>query len=222
MMNRRASSSKFAGSLVLVACACLPLAANSARAQQTTPGGPPPPGNRDPFGEARERQQREAQLRSAEMVGAARTTDRRASEAAAEQLREDFRNIQILRNKLVRHLQSGKPLDYKFIAGETAEINKRAGRLKTHLLRAAPEEGKTEREKKEQEPQAELGESEVSNALVKMCKRIDSFTESPVFKVPDVIDLKESDKAGRDLRDIIQLSAGIRKAAEKLNKTGRK
>jgi hypothetical protein len=222
MMNHRASSSKFAGGLVLAAClSLLLLAADDVRAQQTTPGGPPPPGNRDPFGEARDRQQREAQLRSAEMMGAVKT-DRRAADAAAEQLREDFRNIQILRNKLVRHLQSDKPLDYKFIASETAEINKRAGRLKTHLLRAAPEDGKTEREKKEQEPQAELGEGEVSNALVKMCRRIDSFTESPVFKVPDVIDLKQSDKASRDLRDIIQLSAGIRKAAEKLNKTGRK
>lgn len=222
MLNDRASSSKVACSLVLVAGLCLLFALDSARAQQTTPGGPPPPGNRDPFGEARERQQREAQLRSAEMVGATRATDRRASEAAAGQLREDFRNIQLLRNKLVRHLQSGTPIDYKFIANETAEINKRAGRLKAHLLRAAPEDGNTERAKKEPEPQAELNESDVSSALVKMCRRIDSFTESPVFKVPDVIDLKESDKAGRDLRDIIQLSAGIRKAAEKLNKTGRK
>ena len=41
-------------------------AINSAQAQQS---GPPPPGNRDPFAEVRERQQREAQLRSAEMVG---------------------------------------------------------------------------------------------------------------------------------------------------------
>ena len=221
-MNRRASSSKFMVGIALVACAFLH-AADSAHAQQTTPGGPPPPGNRDPFGEARERQQREAQLRSAEMVGAAKTTDRRASEAAAEKLREDFRNIQILRNKLVRHLQSDKSLDYKFIANGTGEINKRATRLQTHLLRAAPEDGKTEREKREQEQQqVELGDAQMSDALVKMCKRIDSFTESPVFKVLDVIDLKQSDKAGRDLRDIIQLSSDIKRAAERLNKTYRK
>jgi hypothetical protein len=205
--------------LASVACVFL-FTANSVHAQQTTPGGPPPPGNRDPFGEARDRQQREAQLRSAEMMGAVKM-DRRAAEAAAEQLREDFRNIQILRNKLVRHLQSDKPLDYKFIASETGEINKRAGRLKTHLLRVAPEAGKTEQEKKEQE-QAEIEDGQMSVALFKMCKRIDSFTESPVFKVPDVIDLKQSDKASRELRDIIRLSAGIRRAAERLNKTDRK
>jgi hypothetical protein len=204
---------------VSVACVFL-LAANSVQAQQTTPGGPPPPGNRDPFGEARDRQQREAQLRSAEMMGMVKM-DRRAAAAAAEQLKEDFRNIQILRNKLVRHLQSDKPLDYKFIASETGEINKRAGRLKTHLLRLAPEAGKTEQEKKEQE-QVEIEDGQMSVALVKMCRRIDSFTESPVFKVPDVIDLKQSDKAGRDLRDIIRLSAGIKRVAERLHKTDRK
>ncbi|HEY1404674.1 MAG TPA: hypothetical protein VGB05_11140, partial [Pyrinomonadaceae bacterium] len=136
------------------------------------------------------------------MVGATKPTDRRASDAAAAQLREDFRSIQILRNKLVRHLKSDKPLDYKFIADESAEINKRAGRLKTHLLRAAPEGEKAEREKNEQ---AEIGDGQMSNALVTMCERIDSFTESPVFKVLDVINLKQSDKASRDLRDIVQL-----------------
>ena len=219
MVNRRASQSIFVVGFVSAACVFL-FAANSARAQQTTPGGPPPPGNRDPFGEARDRQQREAQLRSAEMMGAVKM-DRRAAEAAAAQLKEDFRNIQLLRNKLVRHLQSDKPLNYKLIANETGEINKRAGRLKTHLLRVAPEAGKTEQEKKEQE-QAEIEDGQMSVALFKMCKRIDSFTESPVFKVPDVIDLKQSDKASRELRDIIRLSAGIRRAAERLHKTDRK
>jgi len=219
MVKHRASSIYVVGCVLAVCVSAL--TTDSAHAQQSMPAGPPPPGNRDPFGEARERRQREAQLRSAEMVGTAKTTDRRASEAAAGQLREDFRNIQILRNKLVRHLQSNKPLDYKFIADETGEINKRAGRLRTHLLRAAPDDDeKTEREKKEQ--YVEIGDGQITDALVTMCKRIDSFTESPVFKVPDVIDLKQSDKAGRDLRDIIKLSGGIRKAAERFNKTSGK
>jgi hypothetical protein len=220
MLNQRAAWSKFVVGLVLAVCVSA-LMADSARAQQPLPTGPPP-GNRDPFGEVRERQQREAQLRSGEMVRGTKTTDRRATEIAAEQLRDDFKNIQILRNKLVRHLKSDKPLDYKFIASETGEINKRAGRLKTHLLRVAPESEKTGAEKREAEQSLEIADSEMTGALVKMCRRIDSFTESPVFKTLDVIDLKESDKAGRDLRDIIQLSEGIKRAAEKLNKTEKK
>ena len=57
------------------------------------------------------------------------------------------------------------------------------------------------------------------DALATMCKRIDSFTENPLFKVPDVVDVDQSAKANRDLRHIILLSEGIMKTAEKLNKT---
>lgn len=190
------------------------LAINSAQAQQT---GPPPPGNRDPFAEVRERQQREAQLRSAEMVGGVKKLDRRSAEAAAEQMREDFKSIQLLRNKLARHLLSGKPFDYKFIAAETEEINKRANRLKAHLLREVPEGDKPGQPG--QGKQVEIADAQMKDALVTMIKRIDSFTENPVFKVPDVVDVQQSAKANRDLRHIILLSEGISKTAERLNKT---
>jgi hypothetical protein len=199
------------------------LTARSGHAQQTSPSGappPPPPRLRDPFADMRERRQLEAELRDVERVRGTRRANLRDSEAAVAQLREDFRNIQILRNNLVRHLQSAAPLDYKVIAGEAKEINKRAARLKTHLLRAIPESEKTAREKNEQPP--EIGDSQMPGALASMCRRIDSFTLSPVFKDPGVIDLKQSDEAGRDLRDIIRLSGDIKRAAEKLNKMHRK
>jgi hypothetical protein len=189
------------------------LAGGAARAQQAAPPGPPAPGNRDPVGEMRERQQREAQLRSAEMMGTVRTTDRRGA-AAAAQMREDFKSIQILRNKVARHLLSEKPLDYKFVAGEAGEINKRAGRLKSHLLPAPPDGPK-----KEPEATVEIADEQMRDALATMCKRIDSFTENPLFKVPDVVDVDQTAKANRDLRHIILLSEGIMKTAERLNKT---
>lgn len=211
MRNHRKSSAAvgFAAAACLFALAALPASA------QQAPTGPPPAGVRDPFAEVRERQQREAQLRSAEMLAVAKPTDRRAAEAAAEQMREDFRLLQVLRNKIVRHLKSEKQLDYKFIAEETGDINKRAERLKTHLVRdEAPEAAP-----KEPEKIPEMDEDKVTDALVRMCRRIDSFTENPVFKLPDVVDVEQTAKAGRDLRDIIRLSGRIRKTAERLNKT---
>ena len=210
MGNHRAPSAAVAVGFAAAICV-LTLAAGAARAQQGTPPGPPPPGNRDPLGEMRERQQREAQLRSAEMMGGLRTT--RGAGAAAEQMREDFRSIQILRNKLARHLLSDVPLDYKFVAGEAAEINKLAGRLKSHLV---PEP--TGGAKKAPEVPVEIADSQMRDALATMCKRIDSFTEHPLFKTPEVIDIQQSAKASRDLRHIILLSGGIRKTAERLNK----
>lgn len=200
-------------SFVMAICVLTPIT-ESAQAQQPVP---PSPGNRDPFAEARERQQREAQLRRAELVGGVKKTDQRGAEAAAEQMRVDFKSIQILRNKLARHLLSDKPLDYKFIAGESEEINKRASRLKTHLMREALED-----REKDQEKQVEIGDSRMKESLITMCKRIDSFTENPIFKVPDVIDIEQSAKAGRDLRDIIHLSGSIKRTAERLRKAPKK
>lgn len=195
------------------------LTAGAAHAQQGAPPGAPPPGSRDPFAEVRDRQQREARLRSIEMVGKAASApvDGRAAGAAAEQVREDFKRIQLLRNGLARRLLSGKPLDYKSVADETGEINKRAGRLKTLLVRGAPEGDEKERKR-----QAEIDEALMAGALVTLCKRIDSFTENPVFNVPDVVDVKHSAKAGEDLENILLLSGLIRKGAERLNKVTKK
>lgn len=202
---------------IIAAICLLTLAAAPARAQQGSAPGPPAPGNRDPFAEARERQRREAQLRSAEMVTGSKPVDRRAAEAAAEQTRDDFRNLQLLRNQVVRHLQSNRPLDHKLIAGKTEEINKRAARLKTHLAPEAPGG-----EKKEPEKPAEIPDEQLTDALVRMCKRIDSFTENPVFKQPDVVNVEQSAKAGRDLLEVIRLSDGLSRLAERLDKTRKK
>ena len=210
---RRAPPAVVAAGIVAAVC-FFTLAAVPAGAQQGPTPGPPAPGNRDPFAEARERQQREAQLRSAEMVVSAKPLDRRAAEAAAERMRDDFRNIQLLRNQVVRHLQSNQPLDYKLIADKTGEINKRAARLKTHLVREVPGG-----EKKEPEKPTEISDEQLTDALVRMCRRIDSFTENPVFKLPDVVNVEQSAKAGRDLLDVIRLSAGLNRLAERLDKT---
>jgi hypothetical protein len=147
------------------------------------------------------------------MVGAPKKADTRELESAAKQIREDFKDIQVMRNNVVRHLLSEKPFDYKFIASETAAINKRANRLSAHLTRES-----IEGEKKDGRS-VELGANQMKDALVTMCKRIDSFTENPVFKLPDVVDAKQSAKAVKDLKDIVLLSQGIVKLAEKLNKT---
>lgn len=196
-----------------MAVCVLAIAAESAQAQRP---GPPDPGNRDPFAEVRERQQREARLRSAELVGGARKADPRGAEAVAEQMRADFKSIQLLRNKLTRHLLSDKPLDYKFIAGESEEINKRASRIKTHLMR----EG-LEGQEQEPEKPGEIADTRMRESLIAMCRRIDRFTENPIFRVPEVVDVKQSAKAGRDLRDIIYLSGSIQRTAERLQKAPR-
>jgi len=212
MKNHRAPT--VVGQLAFAtAVALLTFVPQAVRSQQNIPSAP---AVKDPFGEIRERQQREAQLRSAEMVGPPRKGNTRDFETGAKQMREDFKAIQVMRNNVARHLLSEKPLDYKFIAAETESINKRANRLRAFLITAS-----VETEKKEENNALELGDNQMKGALVAMCKRIDSFTENPVFKLPEAADGPQSAKAGSDLRDIILLSEGIVSLAEKLNKAPR-
>jgi hypothetical protein len=211
MRNQRALRRVFGS---LAATFVFALAAATARAQQTSP---PLPGNRDPFAEARERQQREAQLRSNERVGASKMKEESNVAAAVEQMKDDFRAIQLQRNKLARQLQSGKPLDLKLVAEEAENINKRAGRLRQHLLR-----GSAGAEKKEPEKTVEISDEQLKDAVFTICKRIDSFTENPIFKVPAVVDVEQSAKADRDLRHILLLSGGVKRAAERLDKSHKK
>jgi hypothetical protein len=84
------------------------------------------------------------------------------------------------------------------------------------MLARAPED-------KEQNRTPEVKSEEMVDALVKLCKLIDSFTENPVLKNAATIDAKESlkvkegkAKADGDLLAIIKLSERIEKVTNSL------
>jgi hypothetical protein len=204
-----ASSSRLAAGLFLSA-----FLAGSAAAQQPGPStNAPTPGTSSPKREAIERQGREAMLRGADLF--ARPTDnKRGAQAAAEQVKQDFKRIQVLRNNLARHLTSEGQLDYKTIAGTAGELNKRANRLRTYLV-PQTSGGHDEQPR----GQIELDGALMRPALITLCQRIDSFTGNPVFKVLEVVNVEQAAKAGGDLQGIIRLSARIKDGAERMNKT---
>jgi hypothetical protein len=136
--------------------------------------------------------------------------------AAIANMKEDFSRIQILRNDIARNLIAHKPLDYKLVSEQTAEINKRSSRLNVYMRAHSPED-----EKENSSP--ELKGEEMIDALVRLCKLIDSFTENPALKNAAMIDSKEVDKArenkanaDRDLLAIIKLSGSLQKKSESL------
>ncbi|HZG54097.1 MAG TPA: hypothetical protein VEZ40_18480 [Pyrinomonadaceae bacterium] len=177
-------------------------------------GGPPPRiENPSPFADLINRRQRETALRGAEIMPGKKATDRRASERLITQVQEDYKQLQIIRNEMVRALKSNEPLDYKRVAERTTEINKRAGRLKDALAFHSPEQ-----ELKRAPAPAELDSGQLKEALVNLCNGIITFVESPMFKSPGVVDVQETNKAGRLLYNIIDLSNGIKKNAGKLSK----
>jgi hypothetical protein len=193
--------------------------ASSSSAQQTPTGPPPgagPPANNNPNLDARQRQVDESRLRSAEMGVGAEEANQKRLQAAILNMKEDFSRIQIVRNDIARNLVARKPLDYKLVSEQTAEINKRASRLNVYMRARAAED-----EKENNSP--ELKSEEMIDALVKLCKLIDSFTENPALKNAATIDSKEIAKArenkanaDRDLLAIIKLSGSLQKKSDNL------
>src|SRR3989442_192215 len=183
---------------------------------QGKPAGAGPPPNNNPNLDDRIRQVDESRLRSAEMDVGTEEKNQKLLQAAIANMKEDFSRIQVLRNDIARNLVARKPLDYKLVSGQTAEINKRASRLNVYMRARAAKE-----EKENNSP--ELKSEEMIGGLVRLGKLIDSFTENPALKNAATIDSKEIAKAkenkanaDRDLLAIIKLSASLQQKSESL------
>lgn len=186
---------------------------------QRNPGGAPagagPPPNNNPNLQDRSRQVDESRLRTAELHGTDDVNQKRLL-AAIQNVKEDFTRIQVLRNDIAQRLVAGKPPEYKLISEQTAEINKRASRLNIYMRAHVPDEEK-------QNDSPELKNEETIDALVRLCKLIDSFTENPALKNAGTIDSNDIAKAtenkanaDRDLLAIIKLSSSLQKMSENL------
>ncbi len=213
-MHKRVVSGKLAG--LVVAAMILLCVAASTLAQGKPVGAGPPPNNNPNLGD-RIRQIDESRLRSAEVDAGTEERNQKLVQAAIVNMKEDYKRIQVLRNDIARNLVARKPIEYKLVSEQTAEINKRASRLNVYMLARVPDEEKPN-------TADELKDEEMVGALVKLCKLIDSFTENPALKNAATVNSKDvaksrEDKANadRDLLAIIKLSAHIQKKSVSLN-----
>ena len=158
----------------------------------------------------------EESLRRRLVANSVRVSDPRYLQAVILQVKEDFERIQVVRNQLVRLTYANNAPDYKFISDATGEIRKRSNRLKNNLVLSD-----AGGEEKSQKNEGELNREQMTDALLTLCNRIESFVKSSIFETPGVIDVKESAKANRDLENMIELSTDIRKSAQRLNNTPR-
>ena len=160
-----------------------------------------------------EMQQREAALRGL-AIPTKTPVDNRSLQAAVIQIAQDYKQIQILRNELVHVIEANKAIDFKQIQKETAEIKKRASRLKTYMV--IEQQDQDEKGKK---IEIGTGDKELRNALILLCNQIYSFVENPIFTNPGVVDVKQSAQLSRDLKSIIEISGEVIKGAEQRRKT---
>ena len=212
-MSFRVVNIKSPAWLLAVAIFSLCMAGTTLAQGKPTGAGPPP--NNNPNLDDRIRQIDEGKLRGAETNAGVEEQNQKRVQAAIMNMRDDYKRIQILRNDIARNLVARKPLDYKLVAEQTAEINKRSTRLNIYMQARVPDE--------EKPTAAELKDEEMVGALVKLCKLIDSFTENPALKNAATVDSKDiakskEDKASadRDLLAIIKLSASIQKKSGSL------
>jgi hypothetical protein len=197
------------------------IVAATAFAQGRPSGAGPPPVN-NPKLENADRDARQNALRGAEIDATSESKQQRL-EAAIVQVRKDFTHLQVVRNQIAHNLVAKNPLDFDLISEQTKDINKTANRLKTFMM-PRPTEEKDKVADKEQKSPAELPTAEMTAALVRLCKTIDSFVENPALK--SAVDVEHLDKvkedkskADNDLLTIIELSENIQKSAENLKKT---
>jgi len=131
------------------------------------------------------------------------------------QINEDFARIQMVNNALARAVASGEELDLKLVAQAASEIRKRAGRLKENLI--LPEN--VERRPKGSDV---IEPGQLKASLVALDRLIVSFVSNPGFRSVGVVDPRWSVGARRDLEEIIELSARLKKGCEHLHRAAQK
>jgi ABC-type oligopeptide transport system substrate-binding subunit len=143
-------------------------------------------------------------------------TDQRQRSALILQIKEDFNIIQLTYNEMVRLASTDRGLDYESFSEKAADIMKRATRFRANINVSQLKD-----EKKIQKNQNAVDGEQLKASLLMLGHSISRFVNNPLFQNLGAIDIKLSDKASRDLRDIIELSGSIRKTAKRLNKAHR-
>jgi hypothetical protein len=132
--------------------------------------------------------------------------------AALKQVREDFRTIQDVNNKMMSQAWARENIDYEQTSNMLAEINDRAVRLKTNLALPQPD-------KVQHKNLAATGSKEFKSALLLMDRSLMSFVNNPVFRERNVVEVTQATQATRDLEDVIAYSANLKKIAANLKRS---
>jgi hypothetical protein len=194
--------------IVLVLLFTVPLAAQR-------PQGPPSNDPRDP-----ENQQstNKTDMRNREwLMGHSRELARKAGagpeESALPQIKEDFERLQLIERDMMKSVFAENLVDYQQILKTSAEIKKRAARLKTNLAYPEP----LDRQARKSRPGIE--DEDIKVSLTNLDQSIMSFVTNPIFQLQEqVIESRLAMKATSDLMDIIDLSDALKKHAARLER----
>jgi hypothetical protein len=138
-------------------------------------------------------------------------SQRRDSSLAYTQIREDYKQLQVVNNDLAKSVDAGDALDFKYIEKSISEIKKRALRLKENLM--LPEAQKAPERTR---PEIAADVKRMKASLVVLDNLVMGFVNNSIFDQTKTVDLQQATKARRDLDEIIVMSDQIKKCSEKL------
>ncbi len=132
---------------------------------------------------------------------------------ALKQIGADFKELQLLNNKMMSEAWSKNDLDYKFISDMVSHIRAKASRLRVNLNLPQAKAG--------EQPLAEraiTNSGEFRAALLVLDRTIMSFVSNPLFQKPNTIEVKQGSDARRDLEIIISFADDLKKTSARLSK----
>ena len=133
----------------------------------------------------------------------------------AKKIKDDFRDLQSLNNKMMADAWLQEALDYSAIADMVSKIRGKANDLKGSLVLPKSEDAQTA----SRPPEVSTGR-QFREKLLQLDKTIMSFVNNPIFQAANTVDIHLAKKASTDLEQVISLTVHLKQTAQKLRKSG--
>jgi hypothetical protein len=132
-----------------------------------------------------------------------------------KKIKDDFRDLQSLHNKMMADAWLQETLDYSSIAEMVSKIRGKANSLKEGLSLPQSDEPKTDLKMP-----AVTTVRQFREELLLLDKTLMRFVNNPVFQAANSVDVNLAKKASDDLDQVISLTVDLKQNAQKLRKTG--
>jgi hypothetical protein len=131
-----------------------------------------------------------------------------------QKIKNDFRDLQSLNNKMMADAWSQEALDYSFIADMVSKIRGKASDLKEGLSLPESENSQTAAK-----TPAVTTVRQFREQLLLLDKTLMSFVNNPVFQANNMVDVNLAKKASEDLEHVLSLTVDLKQIAQKLRKS---
>ena len=131
-----------------------------------------------------------------------------------KKIKDDFRDLQALNNKMMADAWMQDALDYAAVADMVSKIRGKANDLKDGLSLPESENSQTE-----VKMPAVTTVRQFREELLLLDKTLMRFVNNPVFQAANTVDVDLAKKASADLEQVISLTVDIKQNAQKLRKT---